>query len=115
LGASVVVNDLGGAPNGVGGVNSAADNVVAEIKAAGGKAVANYNSVEEGEKLVETAINAFGKIDIVVNNAGILRDKSFIKMTDADWNLVMRVHLRGSYKVAKAYKLFFKLVHGLTF
>jgi multifunctional beta-oxidation protein len=76
--------------------------VVNEIKALGGKAVANYNSVEDGDKVVETAIKAFGKIDIIVNNAGILRDKSFARMTDADWNLVLRVHLRGSYKVAKA-------------
>lgn len=97
-----MVNDLGGSVNGAGGENSAADKVVAEIKALGGKAVANYNSVEEGDKVVETAIKAFGKVDIVVNNAGILRDKSFARISDADWDLVQRVHLRGSYKVAKA-------------
>ncbi|KAI8915798.1 hypothetical protein EDD86DRAFT_186096 [Gorgonomyces haynaldii] len=102
LGASVVVNDLGGSANGVGGENAAADKVVAEIKAIGGKAVANYDSVENGEKLVETALKAFGRVDIIVNNAGILRDKSFARMTDADWDLVHRVHLRGSYKVVKA-------------
>lgn len=93
--------------------NSAADKVVAEIKASGGKAVANYDSVEEGEKLVETAINAFGKLDILVNNAGILRDKSFSKMSDADWDLVYRVHLRGSFKVAKAaWPIFLKQKYG---
>jgi NAD(P)-dependent dehydrogenase (short-subunit alcohol dehydrogenase family) len=64
-------------------------------RAKGGKAVANYDSVEEGDKLVETAIKAFGRIDIIVNNAGILRDKSFSRMADQDWDLVQRVHLRG--------------------
>lgn len=68
------MNDLG-----------AADVVVNEIVAAGGKAVANYDSVEEGEKVIETAIKAFGRVDILVNNAGVLRDKSFTRMTDADW------------------------------
>ncbi|KAI8837061.1 hypothetical protein BC829DRAFT_426205 [Chytridium lagenaria] len=102
-GASVVVNDLGGSRTGEGGGNSrAADVVVNEIVAAGGKAVANYDSVEDGDKIVETALKAFGKIDIVINNAGILRDKSFARMTDDDWDLVHRVHVRGSYKVAKA-------------
>ncbi|KAI8075158.1 hypothetical protein BC940DRAFT_287595 [Gongronella butleri] len=102
LGASVVVNDLGGSHNGEGGGSRAADVVVEEIRAAGGKAVANYDSVEEGDKLVETAIKAFGRIDIIVNNAGILRDISFARMTDKDWDLVHRVHLRGTYKVIKA-------------
>ncbi|EGF82045.1 hypothetical protein BATDEDRAFT_86773 [Batrachochytrium dendrobatidis JAM81] len=102
LGASVVVNDLGGSTNGVGGANAAADKVVEEIKALGGKAVANYDSVEEGDKVVETALKAFGRVDIVVNNAGILRDKSFSRMAESDWDLVHRVHLRGSYKVSKA-------------
>ena len=101
LGASVVVNDLGTSTSGQ-GQSRAADEVVAEIKNMGGKAVANYDSVEEGEKLVDTAIKAFGRIDVIVNNAGILRDKSFSRMTDGDWDLVHRVHLRGSYKVAKA-------------
>ncbi|KAJ1329993.1 peroxisomal multifunctional enzyme type 2 [Batrachochytrium salamandrivorans] len=98
LGAAVVVNDLGGSTNGVGGANAATDKVVEEIKAAGGKAVANYDSVEDGDKVVETALKAFGRIDIVVNNAGILRDKTFGRMSEGDWDLVHRVHLRGSYK-----------------
>ncbi|KND01081.1 uncharacterized protein SPPG_04173 [Spizellomyces punctatus DAOM BR117] len=102
LGASVVVNDLGGSTKGEGVEQSAADKVVDEIRAAGGKAVANYDSVEDGEKVVDTAIQAFGRVDIIVNNAGILRDKSFARMTDNDWDLVQRVHLRGTYKVAKA-------------
>lgn len=102
LGASVVVNDLGGVVNGAGGPESAADKVVNEIIRVGGKAVANYNSVEQGDKIVETAIKAFGKVDIIVNNAGILRDKSFARMSDEEWDLVQRVHLRGSFKVVQA-------------
>ncbi|KAI7895141.1 uncharacterized protein EV154DRAFT_436916 [Mucor mucedo] len=102
LGASVVVNDLGGSAGGQGADSRAADIVVEEIRKAGGKAVANYDSVEEGDKVVETALKAFGRVDIVVNNAGILRDKSFARMTDADWDLVHRVHLRGTYKVVQA-------------
>ncbi|KAJ3026029.1 UNVERIFIED_CONTAM: bifunctional hydroxyacyl-CoA dehydrogenase/enoyl-CoA hydratase fox2, partial [Siphonaria sp. JEL0065] len=102
-GASVVVNDLGGSRAGDGsGNHKAADIVVNEITAAGGKAVANYDSVEDGDKIVATAVKAFGKVDIVINNAGILRDKSFARMTDDDWDLIQRVHVRGSYKVAKA-------------
>lgn len=93
-----VVNDLGGSHTGQGADKRAADVVVDEIRKAGGKAVANYDSVEDGEKVVETALKAFGRIDIIVNNAGILRDKSFIRMTDQDWDLVHRVHLRGTYK-----------------
>jgi len=101
-GASVVVNDLGVTFKGEGQSTSAADKVVDEIKQKGGKAVANYNSVEDGEKIVETAMKAFGRIDVIVNNAGILRDKSFIRMTDEDWDLIQKVHLRGTYKVTKA-------------
>ncbi|CAO3689822.1 unnamed protein product [Rhizopus stolonifer] len=102
LGASVVVNDLGGSAHGQGSDSRAADLVVDEIRKAGGQAVANYDSVEDGDKVVETALKAFGRVDILVNNAGILRDKSFARMTDADWDLVHKVHLRGTYKVIKA-------------
>jgi multifunctional beta-oxidation protein len=77
----------------------AADVVVDQIKAAGGKAVANYDSVEFGDKIIDTAIKAFGRIDILINNAGILRDVSFKNMTDADWDLIYKVHVHGSYKV----------------
>ncbi|XP_061116821.1 peroxisomal multifunctional enzyme type 2 [Conger conger] len=101
-GASVVVNDLGGDIKGDGKSSSAADKVVEEIKAKGGKAVANYDSVENGDKLVQTALDAFGRIDIVINNAGILRDRSFGRTSDLDWDLIHRVHLRGSFQVTRA-------------
>ncbi|XP_048476580.1 peroxisomal multifunctional enzyme type 2 isoform X2 [Rhincodon typus] len=101
-GASVVVNDLGGNIKGEGKSSSAADRVVEEIRAKGGKAVPNYDSVEEGEKIVQTALDTYGRIDIVVNNAGILRDHSFARISDLDWDLIQRVHLRGSFKVTRA-------------
>jgi NAD(P)-dependent dehydrogenase (short-subunit alcohol dehydrogenase family)/acyl dehydratase len=102
LGAKVVVNDLGGSATGEGAGQRAADSVVAEIRAAGGEAMANYDSVEQGELVVKTAIEAFGRVDIVINNAGILRDVSFARMKDADWDIILRVHLTGAYKVTKA-------------
>lgn len=73
--------------------------VVDEIRAAGGKAVANYDSVENGEKIIDTAIKEYGRIDTLLNNAGILRDVSFKNMTDDDWDLTIKVHVKGSYKV----------------
>ncbi|KAI1342396.1 hypothetical protein F5Y15DRAFT_372624 [Xylariaceae sp. FL0016] len=101
-GAKVVVNDLGGSFKGEGNSTKAADVVVDEIKAAGGQAVANYDSVENGDKIIETAIKAFGRIDILINNAGILRDISFKNMSDQDWDLIMKVHVKGAYKCARA-------------
>ncbi|RYP80961.1 hypothetical protein DL770_006037 [Monosporascus sp. CRB-9-2] len=101
-GAKVVVNDLGGSLKGESNSTKAADVVVDEIKAAGGQAVANYDSVENGEKIIETAIKSFGRIDVLINNAGILRDVSFKNMKDEDWDLVIKVHVKGSYKCAKA-------------
>ncbi len=101
-GAQVVVNDLGGSAFGEGADTAAADIVVDEIKAAGGDAVANYDSVTDGESIVQAALDTYGRIDVVVNNAGILRDTSFHKMTDGDWQLVMDVHLMGAYKVSRA-------------
>ena len=101
-GAKVVVNDLGGSFTGEGKSASAADRVVDEIKNAGGTAVANYDSVEDGDKIIKSAVDAFGKIDIVINNAGILRDVSFQKMTQADWDLVYKVHVFGTFKVTHA-------------
>lgn len=104
-GVKVVVNDLGGSVDGTGGGATMADNVVAEIEAMGGEAIANGANVtkeDEVEAMVATAIERFGKVDILVNNAGILRDKSFSKMTMADWKLVVDVHLHGSATCTKA-------------
>ncbi len=104
-GAKVVVNDLGGSLDGKGESHSAADTVVEEIQAAGGKAVADYGSVtdsSDAQAMVARAVDAFGKLDIVVNNAGILRDVSFKKMTDDDWDAVIAVHLTGTMKVSRA-------------
>lgn len=101
-GASVVVNDLGSSGAGEGSDATVADQVVAEIKSAGGEAVGNPDSVLDGERIVECALDHFGRVDIVINNAGILRDKSFHKMSDEDWGLVYDVHLRGAFKVSRA-------------
>ncbi|CAF1506962.1 unnamed protein product [Adineta steineri] len=102
-GASVVVNDLGGNTSGDSSQSSRpADEVVKLIQASGGKAVADYNSVENGKAVIQTAIDNFGRIDILVNNAGILRDKSFVNMTEQDWDLVHRIHLRAAYSLTHA-------------
>jgi NAD(P)-dependent dehydrogenase (short-subunit alcohol dehydrogenase family) len=103
-GAKVVVNDLGGRADGTGAGTSMADLAVTEIKAAGGTAVANYDSVstpEGGEKIVKAALDAFGRIDIVINNAGILRDKSFANLTPEELNPVLDVHLKGAFFVSQ--------------
>lgn len=104
-GAKVVVNDRGGSLQGEGGGSTAADRVVEEIRAAGGEAVASYDSVDSGEgakAIVDRALETFGQVDILINNAGILRDVSFRKMTQADWEDVLRVHLTGTMLVTKA-------------
>ncbi|KAI4252436.1 MAG: hypothetical protein L6R42_007961, partial [Xanthoria sp. 1 TBL-2021] len=101
-GANVVVNDLGGSFKGEGSSSKAADVVVDEIRSAGGKAVANYDSVENGDRIIDTALQTFGRIDVLLNNAGILRDVSFKNMSDEDWDLVIKVHVRGAYKCARA-------------
>ena len=103
-GAAIVVNDLGGSRDGQGGSSSMADQVVKEIKAAGGQAVANYDTVatvKGGENICKTAIDAFGKVDILVNNAGILRDMTLIKTDEASWDVVVQVHLKGTYCVTR--------------
>ncbi len=104
-GARVVVNDLGGTFDGEGADSTPAQKVVDQIKAAGGEAVANYESVSEWEsaqKIIQAAIDAYGRIDILINNAGILRDKSLLKMEIADYLKVIAVHLNGTYFCTKA-------------
>ena len=104
-GASVVVNDLGGSRDGTGAGHSMADEVVKEIRDAGGRAVANYDSVAESEgaeNIIKTAIDEFGKVDGVVSNAGILRDGTFHKMPFENWDSVLKVHLYGGYNVIRA-------------
>jgi NAD(P)-dependent dehydrogenase (short-subunit alcohol dehydrogenase family) len=103
-GARVVVNDLGGSKEGTGSASSPADEVVKEIEAAGGQAVANYDSVaspEGGAAIVQTAVDAFGSVDIVINNAGILRDQSFAKMDTDNIDAVIDVHLKGAFYVSR--------------
>jgi NAD(P)-dependent dehydrogenase (short-subunit alcohol dehydrogenase family) len=101
-GARLVVNDLGGATDGTGSGTTMAEQVCQEIRDAGGEAVPDFSSVLEGEKVVKTAMDAYGTVDILVNNAGILRDKSFMKQSDQDWKLVLDVHLNGTRNVTKA-------------
>lgn len=101
-GAKILVNDLGGDINGGGASKRPADTVVEEIRDAGGEAVASHDSVEDGEAIIAAALVAFGRVDIVINNAGILRDSSFRKMSDADWDKIIAVHLTGAYKVSHA-------------
>ena len=100
-GASVVVNDLGGSRDGTGsGTSAASEKVVAEIKDAGGQAVANgddVSTIQGGENILKTALDAFGRCDILVCNAGILRDKTFANTSEQDWDLVVKVHLKGTY------------------
>jgi NAD(P)-dependent dehydrogenase (short-subunit alcohol dehydrogenase family) len=103
-GAAVVVNDLGGSVNGEGGDHTAAQKVVDEITAKGGQAVPNFDSVstpEGGENIVKTAVAEFGKVDVVINNAGFLRDKSFTKLEWADLDAVIDVHLKGAFYVSQ--------------
>lgn len=107
-GAKVVVNDLGGSLKGDGISSKAADVVVDEIKKNGGQAVANYDSVEFGDKIIKTAVEAFGTVHVVINNAGILRDSSFKNMSEKDFKLVYDVHLNGAYKLTRAAWPYFK-------
>jgi NAD(P)-dependent dehydrogenase (short-subunit alcohol dehydrogenase family) len=103
-GAKVVVNDLGGAPDGTGASRGPADDVVSEIQAMGGEAIANADDVADFDAaaaLVKSAIDAFGRLDVVVNNAGILRDRMFVNIVPDEWDATMRVHLRGHFCVGR--------------
>ncbi len=103
-GASVVVNDLGGTRDGAGSGAAMADTVVEEIRAAGGEAAASYDSVstvEGGENILRTALDAFGRIDVLINNAGVLRDKTLANTDEAAWDVVIDVHLKGTYCVTR--------------
>ena len=115
-GAKVIVNDLGGSVDGTGGGTRAADVVVSEIVEAGGEAVASYDSVstaESGEAIVQTAVDAYGGVDIVVNNAGILRDRSFANMELGEIAAVLDVHLRGAFHVSQpAFRLMKEAGYG---
>lgn len=108
-GARVVINDLGGSIDGQGNDTRAADKVVAEIQALGGEAVANYDSVSNpggGENIIQTAVDAYGKVDIVINNAGILRDASIVKMSIENFDALIDVHLKGAFYVTRpAFKI----------
>lgn len=106
LGASVVVNDVGGARDGNGKDSRAADAVVDEIKAAGGDAIATYSSVADldgAENIVWAALNKYKRVDVLVNNAGILRDKGLVNMSVAEWDAVIDVHLKGSFLMTRAF------------
>lgn len=111
-GAKVVVNDLGGDRHGGGKGSDAADKVVQEIKAAGGEAVANYESVstrEGADSILWTALSKYGRVDVLVNNAGVLRDRSFLNMSDSDWNIVQDVHLKGTFYCSQVFGRQFKI------
>lgn len=110
-GAKVVVNDLGGTPDGTGADAAPAQQVVEEIVAAGGQAVANPESVADpagAERIVEQAIDVYGRVDVVINNAGVLRDRIFHKMEREDWEVVLGVHLMGSFYVSRAAAPYFR-------
>jgi NAD(P)-dependent dehydrogenase (short-subunit alcohol dehydrogenase family) len=111
LGARVVVNDYGGSEVGQGVSRSPADDVVAEIRGAGGAAVASYDSVasmEGGRRIVQAAVDSFGRVDIVVNNAGILRDRMIFNMSEEEWDAVIDTHLKGTFAVTRAAAPYFK-------
>ena len=110
-GAAVVINDFGGSAAGEGGEKSPADEVVEEIKASGGKAAANYGNIADystGEELVKQAVDTFGRLDIVINNAGILRDRMVFNMSEAEWDAVLAVHLKGHFNLTRAASVVFR-------
>jgi NAD(P)-dependent dehydrogenase (short-subunit alcohol dehydrogenase family) len=104
-GAQVVVNDLGGAPDGTGAASTPADDVVAEVIERGGQAVANGDDVADADgaqRIIDAAVAEFGRVDVLVNNAGILRDRVLVNLDDDDWDLVVRVNLRGTFLMTRA-------------
>ncbi|MDP9236939.1 MAG: SDR family oxidoreductase [Chloroflexota bacterium] len=110
-GARVVVNDFGGSTAGTGGEKGPADHVVDEIKALGSDAVANYDNVAEfeaGNRMVQQALDSFGRLDILINNAGILRDKMLFNMTEEEWDIVIAVHLKGHFNLSKHAAVIFR-------
>jgi len=110
-GARVVVNDFGGSAAGTGGEQGPADQVVSEIKALGSDAVANYDNVadfESGNRMVQQAMDTFGRLDIVINNAGILRDKMIFNMSEEEWDIVLAVHLKGHFNLSKHASVVFR-------
>ena len=110
-GAAVVVNDLGGSVDGVGADDAPARDVVKEIEAAGGKAVANFDDVSDydaSEQIIRTALNEFGTLDIVVNVAGILRDRMIFNMTEEEWDAVIAVHLKGTFNTSKYASIYWR-------
>lgn len=114
-GAKIVVNDVGAASDGTGESSTPAEEVALEIKGFGGDAVANYDSVatlEGGENIIKTAVDKFGGLDIVVNNAGILRDRMIFNMSEEEWNAVMKVHLYGAFYVTKPACVYFRRQRG---
>jgi NAD(P)-dependent dehydrogenase (short-subunit alcohol dehydrogenase family) len=117
-GARIVVNDFGGTAAGTGGEKGPADEVVAEIKAMGSDAVANYDNVADfasGDRMVQQAMDTFGRLDIVVNNAGILRDKMVFNMTEEEWDIVLAVHLKGHFNLTKHAAVIFRQQRGGVF
>ncbi len=117
-GARVVVNDFGGSAAGTGGEAGPADQVVAEIKKLGSDAVANYDNIAEfetGNRLVQQALDKFGRLDIVVNNAGILRDKMIFNLAEEEWDIVLAVHLKGHYNLSKHASVVFRQQRGGVF
>jgi len=107
-GASVIVNDFGGSVLGAGGSTSAADAVVAEIIAAGGSAKPNYASVEHASEIIDPVMEEFGKVDILINNAGILRDKNILRISQEDWDDIISIHLTSAFKLSQAVFPFMK-------
>ena len=112
-GCKVVINDLGGAFDGTGVGSRVADDVVREIKALGGEAVANYDSVLEGHKIVQTAIDTYGRVDILINNAGIAFPQALKNMKEEEWNRMLSIHLDGAFSVTKScWPYFIKQKYG---